>query len=155
MEASPLPAAADLPGPSVLGFLACGAIVRRQAFLEAADVEEHFGIGGEEGVLALDLAAAGWGLAYAADVVAHHWPQPGGDRNGRKRVEMRNAFWSAWLRRPPGSALRCTARLLAQARHDPDTRRGLVEGLRGLPWVLRKRRPVPPRLERGLRLLEA
>src|SRR5262249_49963623 len=37
----------------------------------------------------------------------------------------------------------------------PATRRGLLEGLRGLPWVLRKRRPVPPRLERGLRLLEA
>src|SRR5919108_2255895 len=33
MAHSPLPSAADLPGPSVLGFVACGAVVRRVAFL--------------------------------------------------------------------------------------------------------------------------
>src|SRR3954454_9650516 len=33
MAKSPLPRRADLPGPSVLGFLACGTIVRRSSFL--------------------------------------------------------------------------------------------------------------------------
>jgi glycosyltransferase involved in cell wall biosynthesis len=35
MAGSPLGRAADLPGPSVLGFLACGAVVRRDAYLAA------------------------------------------------------------------------------------------------------------------------
>src|SRR4051794_32357037 len=80
MAASPLPTRADLPGPSVLGFLACGAVVRRSAFLEAGGFEARFGVGGEEELLAMDLAAAGWGLAYCKDVVAHHHPTSCGPR---------------------------------------------------------------------------
>src|SRR4051794_13332451 len=64
MAASPLPGA-GLPGPAVLGFVACGAVVRREAFLGVGGFEARFGIGGEEELLALDLAAAGWGLTYA------------------------------------------------------------------------------------------
>jgi hypothetical protein len=33
-------------------------------------------------------------------------------------------------------------------------RRALVEFARGLPWALRRRRAVPPRVERLARLLE-
>ncbi len=75
MAASPLPRTDDLPGPAVLGFLACGAVVRRSAFLNVGGFEPRFGIGGEEGLLAIDLASAGWGLAYCADIVAHHHPR--------------------------------------------------------------------------------
>src|SRR5215207_3243678 len=51
-------------GPRVLGFLACGAVVRRSAYLAVGGFHPRFGIGGEEDLLAIDLAAAGWALAY-------------------------------------------------------------------------------------------
>ena len=40
MADSPLGRAADLPGPSVLGFLACGAVVRRDAYLAAGGFDD-------------------------------------------------------------------------------------------------------------------
>ena len=77
MRASPLPADGGAPGPPVLGFLACGAIARRSALLEVGGFHPRYGFGGEEHLLAIDLAAAGWQLAYVDDVVAHHAPAPG------------------------------------------------------------------------------
>ena len=153
MARSPLPAVSDLPGPSVLGFIACGAVVRRSAFLDAGGFHPRFGIGGEEELLALDLAAAGWGLAYVEDVVAHHHPSPTRNPAARRRVQVRNALWCAWLRRPAGSALRRTARLVRSAPSDQSVRAGLAEALAGLPWVGRQRRPVPAHLDAAVRAL--
>jgi GT2 family glycosyltransferase len=153
MAASPLPPAADLPGPPVLGFIACGAVVRRDAFLAAGGFDPHLGVGGEEELLAVDLAARGWGLAYAEEVVAHHHPSPSRDPAGRRRIQVRNALWSAWLRRPLGGAARQTAHLTARAMHQPGARSGILLALLGLPWVLRERRPIPPELEAALRTL--
>jgi len=153
MAHSPLGRAADLPGPSVLGFIACGAVVRRAAFLEVGGFHARLGVGGEEELLAVDLAARGWGLAYVDEVVAHHHPSPSRDPSGRRRVQVRNALWSAWLRRPLGGAARQTARLAALAVHQPGASSGLVLALLGLPWVLRERRPVPHELEAALRTL--
>jgi GT2 family glycosyltransferase len=150
MAGSALGRAADLPGPSVLGFLACGAVVRRAAFLDAGGFEPRFGVGGEEELLAVDLAAAGWGLAYCDDVAAHHHPAACGPRPGRRRMQHRNALWASWLRRPPRSALRRTAALASAAWRDRELRRGLWDAAAGLPWVLRARRPVPPEVERAL-----
>jgi GT2 family glycosyltransferase len=150
MAAGALGRAGDLPGPSVLGFLACGAVVRRSAFLAVGGFETRFGIGGEEELLALDLAAAGWGLSYCDDVVAHHHPVACGPRPGRRRVQCRNALWTSWLRRPLPLALRRTARLAREAVHDAELRRALADAAAGLPWVLRARRPVPPAVERAL-----
>ena len=146
-----IPADPDLPGPPVVGFLACGSVVRRSAFLAVGGFERRYGIGGEEGLLAIDLAAAGWGLIYAPDVVALHHPD-GAARPGRRRAEVRNALWTAWLRRPLLGAARRTAHLLGPWPRDPETRGGLIDALKGIPWVLRSRRPVPPELERRLRL---
>jgi GT2 family glycosyltransferase len=153
MALSPLPPAADLPGPSVLGFIACGAVVRRSAFLEAGGFDVRLGVGGEEELLAVDLAARGWGLAYVEEVVAHHHPSPSRDPSGRRRVQVRNALWSAWLRRPLGGAARQTAHLAALAMHQPGAWSGILLALLGLPWVLRERRPVPRELEAELRTL--
>jgi N-acetylglucosaminyl-diphospho-decaprenol L-rhamnosyltransferase len=143
--------AGDLPGPPVLGFVACGAVVRRSAFLAVGGFDGRFGIGGEEELLAVDLAEAGWGLAYAGGVVAHHHPSPARDPAARRRVQLRNALWCAWLRRPVPSALRRTAELLRAAQ--PAARAGVLDALRGLGWVLRERRPVRPELDAALRLL--
>src|SRR5215217_7707874 len=88
MERSPLPRDPRLPGPQILGFVACGAVVRREAFLASGGFEPRFQVGGEETLLSIDLAAAGWRLVYADDVVAHHQPAPsagllaGGGRDG-------------------------------------------------------------------------
>jgi hypothetical protein len=41
-------AAPDLPGPSVLGFLACSAIVRRSAFLDVGGFDDILFFVGEE-----------------------------------------------------------------------------------------------------------
>src|SRR4051794_17441424 len=133
MRDSPL-SAAGLPGPAVLGFLACGAVARRAAFLECGGFHGRFGFGGEEELLALDMKAAGWGLAYADDVVAHHEPERGVRRHRTAR-ELRNRLWSAWLRRPLPRAARMTL-----ATHPA----AVVRALRGLPWVLSERRGVPP-----------
>ena len=154
MRESPLPPDPDLPGPPVLGFLACGAIVRREAFVAAGGFEPRLGIGGEERLLALDLAAAGWKLAYVDSIVAHHHPPGVGPQPGRRATELRNELWTAWLRRPLRSAAARTAAL---------TRAALAEGalvaplraLAGLPWVIRERRVLPEGVERAARRLDA
>lgn len=153
MAHSPLGQAVDLPGPSVLGFLACGAVVRRAAFLDVGGFDARLGVGGEEELLAVDLAASGWGLAYVDEVVAHHHPSPSRDPSGRGRIQVRNALWSAWLRRPLGGAARQTAHLATLAIHQPGAWSGILLALLGLPWVLRERRPVPRELEAALRAL--
>jgi GT2 family glycosyltransferase len=154
MASSPLGKDADLPGPSVLGFVACGAIVRRDAYLEAGGFRSRLSVGGEEEILAVDLAESGWGLAYVPEVVAHHHPSDQRDEHGRRRVVTRNALWSVWLRRRAQGAARQTWRLVRGSVNDPAGRAGIADALRGLPWVLRERRPVSARLEAQLCALD-
>ncbi|MEA2364271.1 MAG: hypothetical protein QOD71_3416 [Thermoleophilaceae bacterium] len=151
MRRSRVPAPGGLPGPALLGFVACGVVVRRAPFLAAGGFHPRLGVGGEEELLALDLAAAGWQLAYVESVIARHHPEPGPERAGRAEAQLRNALWVAWLRRRPAAALERSARLMAAAVRDG--RAGaLVDAGRGLPWILRERRAVPPGVERAARL---
>jgi GT2 family glycosyltransferase len=143
MAGSALPRRPDRPGHPILGFLACAAVVRRSAYLAAGGFERRFVVGGEEELLALDLAAAGWGLSYISDVVVRHQPSPRRDTGDRRRIQARNALWAAWLRHPPDLAWARTARLGRQALRDTAVRRGFAEAARGLPWVIRSRRPLP------------
>lgn len=153
MAASPLPRCADLPGPSVLGFVACGAVVRRDAFLQAGGFHPRFGVGGEETLLAIDLATRGWGLAYCDDVVAMHHPQSSAPRPGRDARLVRNRLWTTWLRCPLAAALRATGGVAHAALRDRGARQGLLAALRGLPWVLRERLPIGGRLVRDVSLV--
>jgi GT2 family glycosyltransferase len=155
MAASPLPRDRDAPGPEVLGFLACGAVVRREAYLSARGFHPRFGVGGEEALLALDLASQGWRLAYVDAVVAHHHPATARrDPVARRRREVRNRLWVHWLRRPLPAATRRTLGALATAPSLDAAAGGLVAALAGLPWVVRERRPVDRDLDRRLRLLD-
>ncbi|HEX4804646.1 MAG TPA: hypothetical protein VFU94_01990, partial [Conexibacter sp.] len=67
---------------------------------------------------------------------------------------VRNDLWSAWLRRPPRSVPAATLRALADGGPGWGTVRGASAALRGLPWVLRERRPHPRHVEAALRRLE-
>ncbi len=105
---SPLPVLSPMPGPAILGFLACAAMVRVEAFRAVGGYSTLLGVGGEETLLAIDLSAAGWGLTYAGDLVAHHYPSPHRSIDARRRAETRNALRIAWMRRPWRSAFRIT-----------------------------------------------
>ncbi|MGW3344319.1 glycosyltransferase family 2 protein [Nonomuraea rubra] len=151
MRHSPLGVEPDLPGPSVLGFLACGAVVRKEAFLDAGGFDDVIFFFGEEERLAVDLAAKGWGLAYVDDVVAHHHPSPARDPRGRQVLAARNAVLTAVLRRP----WRVVARRSFEAlRGGSAGREGLRTAVRRLPRALAERRGLPVSVERARRTLE-
>ena len=152
LAGSPVTSATALPGPAVLGFLACAAMVRRSAYLEVGGFERRFFIGGEEELLALDLLGNGWELAYVDDLVIHHHPsQLSRDASARRLVTERNRLWVAWLRHPLSWALKATVRAAWAARTDPTSRAALGAALRELPWALAHRRAVPPDVRRRLR----
>jgi GT2 family glycosyltransferase len=155
MADSPLPPSPGIPGVPILGFVACGAIVRRAAFLAVGGFDPRFGTGGEEALVAMSLAADGWRLAYVDDVVAHHHPSPARPNMRERYIEgIGDRLWEAWLRRPLGPALRITAHHLRRARTDAIERAGVVRAARELPRVLRQRRVVPPAVEAQIALLE-
>ncbi len=154
LSRSPLPRSPGMPGPPLLGFLAGASVVRRDAFLEAGGFEPRFLVGGEEELLAADLAARGLWLCYVPELVVHHHPSHARNATARRVTMVRNAIWFAWLRRPWPVALRKTAQL---AWHHPGrvaSLRALASALRGLPWALSRRRLLPAEVESGLRLLE-
>jgi glycosyltransferase involved in cell wall biosynthesis len=153
LAASPLPRD-GLPGPRVLGFLGCAAVARRTAYLRAGGYSRVLGVGGEEELLAMDMAAAGWAIAYVDAMVARHFPSRVRDTTARKVSEERNRVLVGWLRRPAGRALAGTALLAARARHDPVARRALAGLLAALPRALAARRRLPASVEAQLRVLE-
>ncbi|ARP89492.1 hypothetical protein CAL14_03630 [Bordetella genomosp. 9] len=146
------------PGPEgtmrLLGFMAGACVFRRDAFLAAGGYEPRFFIGGEETLLALDLAAAGWDMLYAGHIHTWHWPSPQRDRPGRVRLLGRNAIWAAWLRLPLGAAARETLAVLDAARRQGAAWRVAMDALAGARWVWRNRRPIPAETE-AQRLLVA
>ncbi len=145
----------NLVGVPITSFVACGAVIRASAFLQAGGFNRHFGVGGEEEVLAMDMLRNGWRLAYAEDLVAYHYPSSVRNVSRRHRRQVRNALWSVWLRRPASSALASTWRIASLSLKDGSCRLGVIDALTGLPWVLRERNPVPASLDRRVRLAES
>lgn len=154
MASSPLAAAPDMPGPPVRGFLGCAVVIRRSAYLEVGGYDPRMQVGGEEELLAADLAAAEWELAYVNDIVVHHHPSTVRNPVDRRRSSIRNALWFTWLRRPLSTVVHRTLLALKAAASDPDARNGLLQALRGLPWAIQHRRVLPRRIEEDLRLLD-
>jgi GT2 family glycosyltransferase len=152
MGASPLGRLPHLPGPRVLGFLACGSVVRRKAFLEVGGFCERL-MGFEETLLAVDLAGAGWELAYVADVVAHHHPSPQRDSDERRRSHVRNALRFTWLRRPASIVVLRTANVLVDALGDKAVRAAVADVIRDYRSLARGRRVVHADVEAALRRL--
>jgi GT2 family glycosyltransferase len=153
MAHSPLPSA-GLPGPRVLGFLGCAAVVRRAAFLAVGGFSDLLYFGAEEKLLALDLAAAGWAAAYVDDMVARHWPSPVRDVVARRRIQQRNEVLIAWLRRPLRVAAAATAGLALRIGREPQAGAALADLAWALPRALSQRRALPPAVEAQVGLLE-
>jgi hypothetical protein len=151
MASSPLGHEPDLPGPSVLGFLACGAVVRREAYLAAGGFDDVVFFMGEEERLALDLAALGWGLAYVDRVVAHHHPSPSRDSLERRARLARNRLLTTVLRRPWPVVARA---VLADLRDGPAGWLAVAQAGRRLPRALARRQVLPPSVERRRLLLD-
>jgi GT2 family glycosyltransferase len=151
---SPLPRLVPMPGPAILGFLGCGVFVRASAYLEVGGYDRRLGVGGEEQVLAIDLAAAGWGLTYASDLVGHHHPSPVRNHTRRVARETRNRIWSAWLRRPWRTAVKVTCGEVRKGMRNVHVARGIAEAVAGFWYVRRHRRLPPPHIEAQLLMLE-
>jgi len=137
------------PGPDVLSFPAFAAVLHRDAYCSVGGFSPLLFFGGEEHLLALDLAAAGWQQVFAEDVIAWHSPA-GPDRPtpARWALQTRNDVLVDWLRRPLPVAMAATGRLARQAVRDAAARRALLGLLRRLPAALRQRRPVPAEVQR-------
>src|SRR4051794_541158 len=145
MASAPLGRPADLPGPAVLGFMACAAVVQRDAFLATGGFDSVVFFPGEEERVSLDLAALGWGLAYVDSVTAHHLPS--GQREAaprRARLVTRNHVLTAVMRRRWRVVLHRAARAAGSGL---DGQRALAAVLGRLPGALRARRPVPAHIE--------
>lgn len=151
---SPVPGPPWLPGPALLGIMAGLTMFRLSAFREVGGFSRRMWFGGEEELFTIDLAARGWWSCWAEDVVVHHAPSIARDTRRQRGLGIRNTLWTQWLRRPVPSAWRATRRVVGSAPNDLATAAAVGRALCGLPWVLRERRVVPPRVEEGLRLLE-
>src|SRR5690606_17796329 len=108
-------------------------------------------LGGEEELLAADLAADGWWLTYADHLAIHHQASVARDPTLRRRHGIRNTLWFTWLRRPPRTALRRTLALARSVPRDTTSLRAFAEATAALPWVLRERRVLPHEVESRLR----
>lgn len=153
MAAAPLGADPEGAGPDVFGFLACGAIVRREAFRQVGGFDPVVHFPGEEERVTLDLLEAGWLMSYRDDLVAHHHPSPQRGRAGRRQhLITRNALLTACMRRPWRVVL---SQASAGLRAGGPDRSGVIAAGRRLPAALRRRRPVSGPVERRLRELSA
>jgi GT2 family glycosyltransferase len=151
---SPVPRPGWMPGPALLSILAGASMLRVSAFRQVGGFSPRLWLGGEEELLSLDLAARGWWLLWAEDVIVHHEASTARDSRLRRRLGIRNTLWTAWLRRPLRDALRRTVAVLVAVPRDRATVAAVAAALAGLPWVLRERRVVPRAVAQGLRLLE-
>jgi GT2 family glycosyltransferase len=154
MAASPFRNTLGVEGREVLGFMAGACMFRRTAFLAAGGYEPRLAIGREERLLAIDLLAAGWRMAYLPAAVVHHRPSRVRDRRARQRLLLRNGLWCAWLRRPLPSALRESLALCREGHRNGTLTAGVLAALRGLPWIVRARRVVEPGIDAVLRRLD-
>ncbi|MGY1806804.1 glycosyltransferase family 2 protein [Blastococcus sp. SYSU D00669] len=151
MAASALGTPDDLPGPALLGFVACGAVVRTEAFEAVGGFDPVVRFPGEEERVALDLAAAGWEMAYVDDVTVHHHPSPRRDAPARRQAAIwRSKLLTALMRHP---ARELPGLLLRAVRAGEPGLRGLARALPDLPAALRRRKPVPPAVWADVRRL--
>lgn len=154
LAGSPVAARPGLPGPALLSIMAGASVLRADAFRAAGGFSPRLWLGGEEELLCTDLVTAGYWLCYLPEATVHHQASVARDATRRRLLGIRNTLWFTWLRRPARSALRRTAELAGTVPRDATSAAALWAAVRGLPWVLRERRPVRPEVEAQIQLLE-
>ncbi|HEX6338131.1 MAG TPA: glycosyltransferase family 2 protein [Jiangellaceae bacterium] len=151
MARSPVGRAPDLPGPSVLGFMACGSVVHRGAFLSVGGFDDIVQFPGEEERVALDMAGAGLGLAYVDQVVAYHHPSPSRHSAAARQAAIaRSRLLTAFLRRPWPVV---GHEVITTLRSGSPGRAGFAAAVPRIRPALRHRSVVPSSVESQLRLL--
>ena len=145
---SPVPGPLWLPGPALLSILAGASMLRAAAFAEAGGFSPRLWLGGEEELLSLDLAAAGWWMCWAEDVIVHHCglrrpgpeaaPHPGHPQHAMDGLAAPTA----------GGRLRRTAAVLQVGAEGPGQRRRGGPGGGG-PALGAARPPGGPRARRA------
>jgi GT2 family glycosyltransferase len=151
---SPLPGRPGLPGPALISIMAGASMLRCDAFRAVGGFSPRLWLGGEEELLAADLAARGHLLCYLPQAVVSHQASTLRDSSRRRWLGIRNTLWFTWLRRPLGAALWRTAELAVTVPRDGVSASAFGAALGGLPWVLRERDPVPPEVETWIRLVD-
>ncbi|SOD89976.1 glycosyltransferase family 2 protein [Spirosoma fluviale] len=152
---SPVTDPRPLPGPAVLGFVCCAAVVRKEAYLSVGGFDHRFAIAGEERMFSVDMRTKGWSLAYADDVVAHHYPSQLRNLAQRTRHITRDTLWYYWLRRPAYYAMRHTMLIFKQIQKDINVRQGFLEAIKAAPQILLDREVVPPPVEEQILRIES
>ena len=141
LSASPLGTPPHLPGPALMGFIACGAMVRTEAFTAVGGFDPVVRFPGEEERLALDLAAAGWGMAYTDAVTVHHHPSPARHSPTQRQAAVWRSRLLTAVMRMPGPDVARTVRDAVAA--GAPGRAGIRGALPDLPAALRRRRVLP------------
>lgn len=123
--------------PRILGFVACGVVIRRAAFAEVGGFDPLLFFFGEETALAVDLATRSWDLVYVPEIVAVHRPDTAA-RSGesRRRQGARNRILTSIMRDSWGAAGR-------EALHAAATRGergGVLRAVVAAPRALLRRR---------------
>ncbi|MGH6647945.1 glycosyltransferase family 2 protein [Aquabacterium sp.] len=136
----------NLPGPALIAFMAGAVVMLVDAFVGAGGYEPRLFLGAEEALLALDMAAQGWQMAYVADMVLHHHPSPQRDNRARRIAVARNRLWIAVMRLPWTGVWLHTRAVLRESRAGGFLLPFLKEALSGLPWAIARRKVVPAKV---------
>lgn len=136
----------SLPGPQLLDFMADACVIRTRAFYEVGGYWPPLFTDGVETLLALDMADRGWRMVYMEDV--RIWRAGERLRNPirKRRRELRNAIWVAWMRLPWRQAWSETLVQLRTAARHRQLKAVLMLVLPGMLRVLQQRHVLSPRV---------
>lgn len=136
----------DLPGPSLVGYMAGACVFRTAVFRAVGGYEPRLFIGGEEELVALDVLDMGRAIVYCDQMTVLHRPSARRDGRLRQRLLARNAALVAWLRLPWRETARATLNACAAAMRGGHPLADAGALLRGIGWALRRRRVVRERV---------
>jgi len=134
-------------------FANSGAVLRRSTYLQLPGFESRFYHMYEEPDYALQCAAAGYDVLFSPIItIRHHYSSQARDEVRIHHRHARNEFWSTLMRCPFPFAIAMLAwRVFSQFRYA--CKRGWswvvrepvwwCDALAGIPYCVRKRRPVP------------
>ena len=129
-------------------FVGCGALIKRELFLELGGYEEELGYMAEEVALALRAQSRGWQVYQYPAVTVRHYRSPlSRDLTTRARLNIRNELLIAGLYYPFGFMLLRWPVYLAKALvfgwfPRGEVVKGALAAVRRYPAIWRKRQPV-------------